>query len=143
MVGRLNVGWPRAVSDTIRIITAPFTLDTSVLASECSVPSVTFESKWLLTLSLPLLFGVIFALVYVVMRLFASRRIDAGDRIASLSNRVVNAFLLLLSLGYLTMVSTALELFGCTTQADDKVSLRIYLFFIDHLFSVPGLTLCT
>jgi hypothetical protein len=90
-----------------------------------------------------LLFGVIFALVYVVMRLFASRRIDAGDRIASLSNRVVNAFLLLLSLGYLTMVSTALELFGCTTQADDKVSLRIYLFFIDHLFSVPGLTLCT
>jgi hypothetical protein len=129
MIGRLNVGWPRAVSDSIRIATAPFTLDMSVLASECSVPSVTFESKWLLTLALPLFFGVIFVLVYLVMRIFASRRIDAGDRIASLSNRVVNAFLLLLSLGYLTMVSTALELFGCTTQADDKVSLANILLF--------------
>jgi hypothetical protein len=120
VIGKLDIGWPERVTDTIRIVTAPFTLDISFLASECSVPAISYEAKWIITLLLPVAFGFLFAAILDVYKLVLHWR---GKEGRSITSRVINAYCLLISLGYLYLVSTALEIFACTKQRDGAIAL--------------------
>eukprot|EP00163_Fabomonas_tropica_P026281 TRINITY_DN4759_c0_g1_i1.p1 TRINITY_DN4759_c0_g1~~TRINITY_DN4759_c0_g1_i1.p1 ORF type:complete len:2765 (+),score=608.45 TRINITY_DN4759_c0_g1_i1:633-8927(+) len=55
----------------------------------------------------------------------AERRIE-DNALLSFKNRLINAYLLLLSLVYLVMVSTALELFDCTVRKDGVATLDVF-----------------
>ena len=114
MIGKLDVQWPASVSDTITVVTTPFSLKfTDTLAPECSAPAVTYEAKWALTMLLPVFFAIVYGVIYfgTWLRSRVTKNAELFD--ASFTNRTINAYLSLLSLGFLTLASTALEPFGC------------------------------
>lgn len=123
VIGRLGVEWPRSVRGSVSVLTTPFTLKISdSLAPECTAPQISFQTKWALTMLLPLFFAGVFTLIYAGARLVSkfSKAIDCGP---SFSHRVVNAYLSLLGLGYLTLALTALEPFGCKREVDGSFTL--------------------
>jgi hypothetical protein len=119
LLSKMNLRWPSVVADTMRYTTSIFWLDPDVLASECSLRMFTFEVKWALTLSLPVVFALLFSGLYGILR--AATKTPTQ----SLRNRIINAYLLLLSLGYILLASTALELFGCTRERDGQYVLDV------------------
>jgi hypothetical protein len=66
-------------------------------------------------------FAAIFALVFIGAWVLSKVRKRAIS--ASLKNRIVNGYLSLLSLGFLTLATTALEPFGCRLEKDNKWTL--------------------
>jgi alpha-tubulin suppressor-like RCC1 family protein len=120
MLTELNVEWPVHVVRSARALTAAFTLNVNILASECSMPGVTYASKWVFVQSLPPLFLALFALIYAVGAL---RLRLTGRPTSELLSSVINAYVMLLALAYLRLVSTAFELFACVTQADGEAAL--------------------
>jgi hypothetical protein len=122
VIGRLNILWPPTVKDTITTITTPFSLKFDALAPECSAPAVAYGTKWGLTMLLPAFFAVVFIILYALAWL--RHQYTVGQPLPkSFSNRVINAYLSLLSLGFLTLASTALEPFGCRLDKDHKYTL--------------------
>jgi hypothetical protein len=122
VIGRLNVLWPASVKEAITTATTPFTLKMGNLAPECSAPAISYEIKWAMTMLLPLFFAVVFGLLYlgalVRAHFVLKKRLSA-----SLTNRFINGFLSLMSLGFLTLASTAIEPFGCRLEKDGSYSL--------------------
>jgi alpha-tubulin suppressor-like RCC1 family protein len=121
VIGRLDVLWPSSVKDTIATLTTPFSLKFDTLGPECSAVSIRYEHKWGFTMLLPVFFAAIFALVYIGAWAMSKARKHAIS--ASLKNRIVNGYLSLLSLGFLTLATTALEPFGCRLEKDDRWTL--------------------
>eukprot|EP00163_Fabomonas_tropica_P002559 TRINITY_DN1197_c0_g1_i1.p1 TRINITY_DN1197_c0_g1~~TRINITY_DN1197_c0_g1_i1.p1 ORF type:complete len:1223 (+),score=281.85 TRINITY_DN1197_c0_g1_i1:1949-5617(+) len=164
MLNRLEMNWPPLIRRLISFLTAPFTFDIDILATECSFP-VSFRSKWVVTMLMPFAFCLLFCFLYwavkidyelrkMSIRKTAARKRrrrgnvasqweeygllqpdptdeDAMDpdawetmkmkeltNLPSLRRRLINAFLLLLSLFYLLIVMAALEIFDCTTRED-------------------------
>jgi hypothetical protein len=120
ILGKLDVGWPPSVKNTITALSAPFTLRfQDFLAPECSAPSVTYVTKWVITVLLPVFFLVVFGLVFLGLRLVKRQfRSRVTWTTASISNRIINAYLSLFSLGYLSLTLTAMEPFGCKAETD-------------------------
>ena len=116
VVGKLEVSWPSSVKSAISVLTTPFSLKLDSLAPECSAPSISYPAKWIITMLLPLIFACIFALLYLGAYLKA--RFSQDTSLPSLKNRVINGYILLISLGYLTLASTAIEPFGCRREID-------------------------
>jgi hypothetical protein len=70
---------------------------------------------------LPVFFAAIFGLLFVVVWVWS--RVKKQAMPASLKNRVINGYLSLLSLGFLTLATTALEPFGCRIEKDNRWTL--------------------
>ena len=119
VIGKLDVLWPKSVSSSISVVTTPFSLKfTDTLAPECSIPAIGYEAKWALTMLLPVFFAIVYGLIYLgaFVRARITRNPEHFDD--SFTNRVINAYLSLLSLGFLSLASTALEPFGCKQEVD-------------------------
>ncbi len=121
VIGRLDVLWPSSVKSTIAALTTPFSLKFDTLGPECSAVSIRYEHKWGFTMLLPVFFAAIFAVVFIGA--WVVSKIKKQPISASLKNRIVNGYLSLLSLGFLTLATTALEPFGCRLEKDDRWTL--------------------
>ena len=133
VIANLNVNWPKRVTDVVKTVTAPFTLNTDILASECSLPRVTYVKKWILTMMLPFLFMALFIFVFLVARLLI-RVFKLPTDVRALKNKTINAYVLLLGLGYITLVTATLDIFGCTRQKDGTWTLNKVIFIFFFLF---------
>eukprot|EP00163_Fabomonas_tropica_P022311 TRINITY_DN3891_c0_g1_i2.p1 TRINITY_DN3891_c0_g1~~TRINITY_DN3891_c0_g1_i2.p1 ORF type:complete len:4052 (-),score=937.52 TRINITY_DN3891_c0_g1_i2:314-12469(-) len=197
MLNKLDLRYPQLVRDLLDVLTAPFTFNVDILASECVLPGLTWRGKWLGVMVLPLAFGVFFAFMWLVATWWEKRHLekhghrrraggDYGDEFgmesdsfdgldadtasierhglvnddggASLDdgghmlddggpvladgaalvdddqvpdggdlrktlpgyagNRIINAYILLLTLTYLIMSSKTLDVFDCTLRED-------------------------
>lgn len=123
IIGRLQVHWPANVTKTISALTAPFSLRFNDLAPECTAPAIQYETKWAMTMLLPVFFALLFALTYVGN--WISARVKRRPVPASLINRIINGYLKLVCLGYLTLASTAIEPFACRREKDHKYTLMV------------------
>jgi hypothetical protein len=116
VVGRLNVSWPKRVRDTIDGVTSPLTFKLDSVGLECSDVKIDYEVKWALTMLLPVFFALAFVLAYALLRAWTALRRRPFP--ASLKDQAINAYLSVLSLGFLTLASTALEPFACLEKED-------------------------
>lgn len=66
IIGRLRLNWPPEFKRVIDALTAPFFISSDILATECSVPSVTYQVKWVSTMMIPFLFAGIFLGFYIL-----------------------------------------------------------------------------
>jgi hypothetical protein len=65
IVGNLPLDWPPEIARAISIVSAPFFLSLELLASECSVPDVSYPAVWVSTMMIPLFFCFIFGMFFL------------------------------------------------------------------------------
>jgi hypothetical protein len=135
VLSKVDLKWPVEVQSAMAIVSAPFSLNVDVLASECSVPGMDFPKKWSAMMLIPWLFGFLFGSVWLLSKIalglrfvYRSIRGVSTERPptlegASLGDGLINAFSLLLALTYLTLISTSFQLFDCTLGLDGQASL--------------------
>jgi hypothetical protein len=143
MIRRLDLNLPFSFLFTVDVVTMPFTLDLDLIASECAYRS-SYMTKWGLMWFLPFIFLGLFFVQYLLYALHVTlfnRRArlevdiregdgydvlfvaDAPTSEKDVRNRVINAFLMFLSLIYVLPVTKSLEIFDCSVREDGKISL--------------------
>jgi hypothetical protein len=132
----LRIAWPPQIRELFRVLSA-FNLNIEIVTPECLVPNVTFVTKFMIIVTLPLLIGGFFGVLYLFG--VARRFIFLGHRgrkelFTSLS-LLVSSLLILMYLLYLYMTRTIIEVFNCapTTPSDGK----LYLTAVFEECTVP------
>jgi hypothetical protein len=130
LISDLPVGWDPTILAVMRVIRVPLTLSMEAAMAECVVGSFGYRARWLSTMALPVGFGTVLVLVYVMGRVrlhFHSGRTKHPRahvrRVAALTSQVIAAGLLLATLLYLFMVRASVSHFDCTLKADGRWSL--------------------
>jgi hypothetical protein len=109
-----HVPWPPVLQQLWRFMAA-FNLNIEIVAPECLVPDVTFTTKWLIVMALPLgLMSVMaaqFSFLYAIKRFV--RGIAIKRKLCSHYPTLVSSWLILMYLFYLYMTKSVLDIFNC------------------------------
>ena len=114
MVLSMEAGWPQSAKDSVSYLTSGPALNMDFLAAECSVQA-TYGTKLAASLLLPVVFGVLLCVIYVVRAKVMRRR--QGMR------KLTSSVLMLLGLVYMSLTTTSLSHFDCTRQVDGSLTM--------------------
>jgi hypothetical protein len=108
-----RVTWPPVMATLLKLL-APFTLDWSVVAPECTFPGLTFVSRWVLTQAAPLVLAAVMVLAvtgqWVIVKLFRPSRERSVKRDAVAMSAAVFA---VMYYAYLTLARNTFAVFDC------------------------------
>eukprot|EP00163_Fabomonas_tropica_P011773 TRINITY_DN2265_c0_g1_i1.p1 TRINITY_DN2265_c0_g1~~TRINITY_DN2265_c0_g1_i1.p1 ORF type:complete len:2128 (-),score=551.89 TRINITY_DN2265_c0_g1_i1:181-6564(-) len=132
IIAKLKLKWPKSVGTTMNLMSSPFSLNLDILASECSIPLVSYQTKWVFKITMPILFLILFSLLYLIQVCIFAATAKKGNLVEkekrrkdlnTLKNSLVDGFMLLLALAYLLLITTSFEIFDCTPGKDGASTL--------------------
>jgi len=123
-----SVPWPPILQQLWRFMSA-FNLNIEIVAPECLVPDVAFQTKWLIIMAIPL--GLMALLTTQFLYLWAFKRWVKGHtnkrKLCSHYPTLISSWLVLMYLFYLYMTKTVLDIFNCipTSPPDGNLYLSV------------------
>ena len=133
VVAQFDLKWPGFVKTTFDLLSV-FTFQVNIFAPECAMAggAIEYFPIWLFKLSIPLLFAVMFALFHVVLEIYKRIRARISEvqhpflaraplvtraTTVLLRNATLNAYVSILVMTYLVVVSVTFEAFDCVNGA--------------------------
>jgi hypothetical protein len=121
-----RIKWDPALVRLFQILSA-FNLNIEIVAPECLVPDVSFVTKWMIIVCLPLLVGALFVAQFGV--LYAVKRFVRGHtrraKLCSHYPALVSSLLILMYILFIYLCKNIFDIFNCapTTPSDGKLYL--------------------
>jgi len=113
MFARSKVRWPAALLSLFRWMSA-FNFNLELTAPECSIPDLSYETKWYFTMGLPLAACSIFLLMHF-FKYFQKRCIKGRrNKLHSHVSALVGTALVMFYYIYLYITRTTLDIFNCS-----------------------------
>jgi hypothetical protein len=123
-----RVQWPAFVSEAFRIFSA-FNFNIDITAPECALKSMSYETKWWISMQLPVGAAVIFMLIFVSNLLYKRLVMCVKTRAKLLShkNALIGMFFVMFYFLYLYLTRTVFDIFNCspTIPSDGKEYLQV------------------
>jgi hypothetical protein len=120
--------WPSFIAEAFRIFSA-FNFNIDITAPECALKSMSYETKWWISMQLPVGAAVIFLIIFVSNLLYKRVFMCVKTRAKLLShkNALIGMFFVMFYFLYLYLTRTVFDIFNCspTIPSDGKEYLQV------------------
>ena len=119
----LRVRWPTWVKRVLEIISI-FNFNIDIAAPECAIPDFDYETKWIITVLLPAIFGSVLFLIFLTVMLVKCIKqygvcASKGTKYTSHGSKLLASFVLVFYFLYLAVTRRALDVFNCNPVVPD------------------------
>ena len=140
---RIKISWPYWVKQILEILSI-FNFNIDIAAPECLIPDFDYKTKWIVMMLLPVVFGVVLFLIFLLLLLWKcfKRMANFGGKAPkyfSHANKLIAVFIITFYFLYLTVTRRALDMFNCNPP--DPPDGYLYTEFSDPACPA-GLCIC-
>ena len=114
---RLRIRWPAWMSRILEVLSI-FNFNIDIAAPECLIREFDYKTKWIIVMSLPLIFAGILLLIFISLVIVKCVRKSFGcsgkaTRFFSHANKLISMFIIIFYFIYLSVTRRALDIFNC------------------------------